>query len=107
MPNRIIFTGRQISSLVAMTHVEGKLQVTAMMKRHTDNTGIVGVTCRHIIVGTSGAKGGLGAPPGVGAAALGLAALGADLEGEAEPKEWLQQQGLSLKLSHEHRQFSG
>jgi len=35
-----------------------------------------------------GAKGGLGAPPGVGAAALGLAgsALKADLGGEAELK---------------------
>ncbi len=77
-PNRIIFTGGQISSLVAMTHVEGKSQVTAMMKRRTDKTNIVGGTCRHITTGTSRSKGRARSPsrsggcsPGVGRVSTG------------------------------------
>ncbi len=56
-----------------MTHDKAKQQVRVMMKRRTDDIGVVGGTCRHTTSGTSRSNGkarspsrGGGCSPGVG-----------------------------------------
>jgi hypothetical protein len=56
-----------------MTHDEAKQQVRVIMKRHTNDIGVVGGTCRHTTTGTSRSNGrargpskGGGCSPGVG-----------------------------------------